>query len=282
MSGVEVAQGAKNIFVENAEPLGLIHLVSVFVVIGTAIAGRHIVEAISWGLISAVVFNVVLGLAPVSDMLVFRAPSDAPIVDSVAWLPIVEIAESADTVGMGGSIYNGALGFFPLIVLTLLIVAGARIMIRGGAFEAMQDWLLERVATSVRRAETTMVIGTALVNATITINTAAEIAIAPYIARIGQRFNINGYRRANILDANTSALGYIFPWGGGVLAGYSALITLPSQYDWFTQEMIANPAQVFPFVFHGWLLFGVFLVAALTGFGLEYTTDRTSEEVARV
>ena len=54
-----------------------------------------------------------------------------------------------------------------------------------------------------------MVLGTAAINGMITINTAAEIAIAPYIARIGEKFNINGYRRANILDANTSALGYI-------------------------------------------------------------------------
>jgi len=164
----------------------------------------------------------------------------------------------------------------------LLIVAAAQVMIRGGGFEALQDWLLESVATSVRRAETSMVLGTAIVNAMITINTAAEIAIAPYIARLGERFNINGYRRANILDANTSALGYIFPWSGGLLVGYATLTELPGQYEWFTQAMVVNPADVFPYVFHGWLLVGVFLLSALTGFGLEYTTDREAEEVARV
>ena len=127
-----------------------------------------------------------------------------------------------------------------------------------------------------------MVGGTGLVNAMITINTAAEIAIAPYIARIGERFNINGYRRANILDANSSALGYIFPWSGGVLVGFAELQTLPGQFEWFTQAMIVNPVQVFPFVFHGWLLFFVFLVSAATGFGLEYVFDREAAGVARV
>jgi Na+/H+ antiporter NhaC len=116
----------------------------------------------------------------------------------------------------------------------------------------------------------------------ITINTAAEIAIGPYIARLGERFNINGYRRANILDANTAALGYIFPWSGGVLVGYAVIRQLPGEYDWFTQAMVVNPADVFLFVFHGWVLVAIFLVAALTGFGLEYTSDRESEEVARV
>jgi len=46
--------------------------------------------------------------------------------------------------------------------------------------------------------------------------------------------------------------------------------------------MIVSPVEVWPFVFHGWLLVAVFVVAALTGFGREYTTDRRAAEVARV
>jgi Na+/H+ antiporter NhaC len=286
-SPFEVGQGAQSLFVENSNPVGLVHLLSVAVVIGTAVAGRHIVEAISWGIIVAFALNVSLALfglggAPVTDMLVFSTPQGAGISESLAFLPFVEILGPDASAAVGGSLYTGASGFFPLIILILLIVAGAQIMIRGGGFEAIQDLLLERFATSLRRAELTMVGGTGLVNAMITINTAAEIAIAPYIARLGERFNINGYRRANILDANTAALGYIFPWSGGVLVGFAAMQGLPSQFEWFTQEMIVNPVEVWPFVFHGWLLVAVFVVAALTGFGREYTTDRRVAEVARV
>jgi Na+/H+ antiporter NhaC len=284
MSGVEIAESA-NVLAEQARPLGLVHLASIGIVILTAIRGRHIVEAISWGIVVAAVSNLALGLASVADMVVFRAPDTVAIADSLSFLPfLTTVPAGSGEVGVGGSIYNGAQGFFPLIVLTLLIVAGARIMIRGGGFEAIQNWLLERVATNVRRAETTMVFGTAMVNAMITINTAAEIAIAPYVARIGERFNVNGYRRANILDANTSALGYIFPWAGGVLVGHAEMKSLVGAegFDWFTREMVVNPVDVWPFVFHGWFLFGVFVISALTGFGLEYTSDRESEEVARV
>lgn len=277
--------GQQQILGQNSEPTGLLHLVSMFVVIGTAVAGRHIIEAISWGIIVAFVFNVVFGLASVSDMIVFQAPQNVGFAQTLEATPVVgafvELVPSADA-AVGGSIYTGAEGFFPLIVLVLLIIAGAQVMIRGGGFEAMQDWLLNSVATNVRRAEMSMVLGTAIVNGMITINTAAEIAIAPYIARIGERFNINGYRRANILDANTAALGYIFPWSGGVLVGFAVMQGLPNQYDWFTQQMIVNPVEVWPFVFHGWLLVGVFIVAAMTGFGREYTSDREAQEVARV
>ena len=265
--------------------LGLVHLLSIGVVIVTAVSGRHIIEAISWGLIVSVTLNLALGLSDASAMLAFRASQASDLVQTIDALPVVGalvVPVEPGNTAVAGSLYSGAAGFFPLIVLVLLIVAGAQVMQRGGGFEAILEFLLESVATTVRRAETTMVLGTALVNAMITINTAAEIAIAPYIRTLGRRFNINGYRRANILDANTSALGYIFPWGGGLLAGYSAMQTLPQEYEWFTQAMVVNPASVWPYVFHGWFLVAVFLFAAWTGYGLEYVSDRQSEEVSRV
>nr|WP_239524372.1 Na+/H+ antiporter NhaC family protein [Halogeometricum borinquense] len=281
MAGIDISQQAQQLFLESSTPAGLAHLLSMAVVIGTAISGRHIIEAVSWGLVVAAVLNLSLGLATVSDMIVFRAPETLGMAQSLAFLPFVELVAPGNT-GVGGSIYTGAKGFFPLVVLVLLIVAASQIMMRGGGFKVIQDWLLDKVATSVRRAELAMVLGTATVNAAITINTAAEIAISPYIARIGEKFNINGYRRANILDANTSAMGYVFPWGGGVLVGFAAIQSLPGQYEWFTQAMVVNPVSVVPYVFHGWFLFAVFVLSAITGFGLEYTHDRSSSEVSRV
>ncbi|WP_435360328.1 Na+/H+ antiporter NhaC family protein [Haloarchaeobius sp. DFWS5] len=283
MSGIDVSATGTSL-ADEANPLGLVHLVSMGVVIVTAIKGRHIIEAVSWGLLTAIVANLALGLSTVSDILVFYAPEQTSLASELTWLPIVQLATEENPVAVGGALYDGAVGFFPLIVLTLLIVAAAEVMIRGGGFAAIQDFLLDKVATTVRRAEVTMVMGTALVNGMITINTAAEIAIAPYIAKVGGRFNLNGYRRANILDANTSALGYIFPWGGGLLAGYGAMTSLveSSQTPWFTQAMVVNPVSVWPYVFHGWFLVGVFVFAAWTGYGREYVHDRESSEVSRV
>ncbi|RDI70575.1 Na+/H+ antiporter NhaC family protein [Halopelagius longus] len=265
--------------------LGLVHLLSIAVVIVTAVQGRHIIEAVSWGLLISVALNLLLGLATPAEMVAFEASRASGLVQTMDAIPVVGafvVPVEPGNTAVSGSLYTGASDFFPLIVLVLLIVAGAEVMQVGGAFEAIQTFLLERVATTVRRAETTMVLGTALVNAMITINTAAEIAIAPYIKTLGRRFNINGYRRANILDANTSALGYIFPWGGGLLAGYTSMTGLPEQYEWFTQSMLVNPASVWPYVFHGWFLVAVFLFAAWTGYGREYVSDRESKEVSRV
>ncbi|WP_247003356.1 Na+/H+ antiporter NhaC family protein [Halosolutus gelatinilyticus] len=282
LPGLDIGGNAREILLAQSEPLGLVHLLSMGAVIVMAVAGRHIVEAISWGIVVAVAANLLFGLASASDIVVFGAPSDAPAADALAALPIVEIVGDGTDPFVGGSIVEGAAGFFPLSILVLFIIAAAQIMIRGGAFQAILDWSIDTLATNVRNAELTMVGSAALINATITINTAAEVAIGPYISKIGERFNINGYRRANILDAQTAALGYIFPWSGGVLVGYSTMQELPGTYDWFEQSMVVNPIEVVPFVFHGWLLVAVFVLAAITGFGREYLIDRESEEVARV
>ncbi|NKE38047.1 Na+/H+ antiporter NhaC family protein [Natronococcus sp. JC468] len=282
MGGLGIGGNARQILIAESEPIGLIHLLSMGVVIGTAVAGRHIVEAISWGIVVAAVSGLALGLLSLGDIVMFNAPTDAPLGESLEFLPILTVVEDPDAVGVGGSLINGAAGFFELAILVLLIIAAAQIMIRGGAFQAILDWSIDNLATNVRNAELTMVGSAALINAVITINTAAEVAIGPYISKIGERFNLNGYRRANILDGQTAALGYIFPWSGGVLAGYSAMQELPGEYDWFTADMLVTPIDVVPFVFQGWLLVAVFVIAALTGFGREYIIDRESEEVARV
>ena len=264
---------------EQSDPLGLVHLLSMFVVIGAAIAGRHIVEAISWGIVVAIALNLVFNLSSAGDIVQFTAPESAPLADVVGEIAIIEIVETADQATVSGSLYDGIVGFVDLSVLVLLIVAGAQIMMRGGAFRAILDFTYDKLATTVRRAELTMVGTAALINSAITINTAAEIAIGPYISRVGERFNLNSYRRANILDAQTAALGYIFPWSGGVLVGFEAMSSLPDDFDWFPAEAVVNPIEVVPFVFQGWLLLAVFIIAAITGFGREYITDRESEDV---
>ena len=207
-------------------------------------------------------------------MIVFKIPKSLSYGQSLTVLPFVQTASSPS---VGGSLYSGATGFFPVIVLMLLILSAAQIMTRGGAFKALLDWSLDRVINSVRGAELVMVIATMTINSVFTINTASEIAIAPYLANIGERFNIHSYRRANILDGATSGIAYLFPWSGAVLGGIAVMQSqVVPKYDWFTPSMVVNPTSVFPVVFHCLLLLVVFLVSAWTGFGREYVIDRAA------
>jgi Na+/H+ antiporter NhaC len=137
----------------------------------------------------------------------------------------------------------------------------------GGAMDAIVDGLAKMSGKSVARAEVSMWSIIFSLNVFITINTAAEITAAPVISQLGKRFKLHPYRRANFLDAVSSALGYIFPWGGGVLIGYQTIRNLQDTYEFITP---VSPTDVWPFVLHGWFLALVMLIAAITGFGRRF------------
>jgi Na+/H+ antiporter NhaC len=236
---------AAELLATSASPNGLLLLVPFALVIFLALKRNHILVALTWGIVTAVVMELALGLAAPADILYFEPATDT----------------------VGGALVDGIAGYVGLSILILLIVAGGHLMRLGGALDALIGGLQRFARESVARAETAMWSLVFSLNAFITINTAAEIAAAPVISRLGKRFKLHPYRRANMLDAVTSAIGYIFPWGGGVLIGYQTIRTLESQYD-FVQAV--PPTDVWKFVLHGWFLAAVMLIAAITGFGRTY------------
>ncbi len=243
-SSVNAAQ-AQQMFAETASPKGLILLIPFALVIGLALRGFHILVTLTWGIITAIG----LGLA-------FNLLSGSQV-----------ISIDSEAGRMGGALVTGIAGYLSMAILILMIVAGGHIMKVGGALEAIINKLAGFAGRSVARAETAMWSIVFSLNVFITINTAAEITAAPIVSHLGKRFKIHPYRRANMLDAVTSAVGYIFPWGGGVLIGYQTIRNLGETYDFIT---VVAPTEVWPFVLHGWFLAIVMLVAAITGFGRMY------------
>lgn len=243
---------AAELLVGAAGPRGLLLLAPFALVIFLALVGHHILVALTWGIVTAIAVELAFGLA---------APEAILFLDAEAGI-------------VGGALVDGIAGYVGLSILILLIVAGGHIMRAGGALDALIDGLKAFARDSVARAETAMWSIVFSLNAFITINTAAEIAAAPVIARLGKRFRLHPYRRANMLDAVTSAIGYIFPWGGGVLIGYQTIRTLESQYE-FVEAV--TPTDVWMYVLHGWFLAAVMLIAAITGFGRTYEAADGSE-----
>ncbi|SFB32586.1 Na+/H+ antiporter NhaC [Lentibacillus halodurans] len=243
---VQVDQAAVNSVIESVNASGLMMLVPFALVLILALSGQHLLTSLTWGIISAIPIILLLNLGTFGDILSFNPDSDA----------VVE-----------GALVEGLTGYFNMAILILLIVAAAHLLKLGGTMEAITKGLVKWIKHSVRKAEVSIWAIVALLNSSITINTAAEIAAAPFVKEIGSKYKIHRYRMANMLDAVTSALGYIFPWGAPVLLGWSTIQTMQGQYDWLP---IVEPTAVFPFVFQGWFLFIIMLIAALTGWGLRY------------
>ncbi|MDX8044457.1 Na+/H+ antiporter NhaC family protein [Gracilibacillus sp. S3-1-1] len=228
------------------DPTGLLMLIPFAVVLFLAISGQHIITSLTWGILISIVMFLVLPVGSFSDVIQFNPDSEN----------MVE-----------GALINGITGYITMAVLILLIVASAHLLRLGGTMQVITDTLMKWIKNSVRRAELSIWAIVSLLNSAITINVAAEIAAAPFVKEIGEKYKIHSYRRANMLDALTSALGYIFPWGAPVLLGWSTISMMQETYEWLP---VVSPTAVFPFVFQGWFLVIVMLVAALTGWGIRY------------
>lgn len=225
-------------------PKGLILLIPFALVIFLAMRGQHLISTLTWGILSAVAIMLVSGLS---------APGD-----------IVYFEEGA----VKGPVIDGIMGYGNMAILVLLILAASHLMKLGGTMEALMAFFLRIIKGITRRAELTIWSIVSTLNVFITINTAAEIAAAPLVKEIGKTYKIHRYRRANMLDAVSSALGYIFPWSGAVLLAWSTVEQLrDTGYGWLAS---VAPTAVFPYVFHGWFLLLVMLIAAWTGWGLRY------------
>ncbi|MFC4388623.1 Na+/H+ antiporter NhaC family protein [Gracilibacillus marinus] len=227
-------------------PMGLVMLIPFIMVLILALSGHHIITSLTWGIIVAVITIVIFPVGSLNDIIRFN-PDSSNIIE--------------------GALINGITGYINMAILILLIVACAHLLRLGGTMDAITTILVKWIKDSVKRAEIAIWSIVALLNSAITINTAAEIAAAPFVREIGEKYKIHSYRRANMLDAVTSALGYIFPWGAPVLLGWSTISMMKETYEWLP---VVSPTSVFPFVFQGWFLVIVMLIAALTSWGIRY------------
>ncbi|MCF7936740.1 MAG: hypothetical protein K9L28_10415 [Synergistales bacterium] len=244
-NGADVAAGGAAAE-QVGQPGGLVLLIPFAIVLIVAFMGHHLITSLSWGIVSAIILIPIFGLGSIGDIIRFN----------------MEAGE------VQGALADGILGYVSMAVLILLIVAAGHLISLGGTMSMFRHFVAEKVQGIVRRAEIAIWGLVGILNALITINTAAEILAAPFVKDIGEDMNLHAYRRANFLDSMTSALGYIFPWAGGTLLGITTIQSLTEKYDYISA---VNPIQVVPFVFHGWFLVIVMFIAAYTGFGRRYT-----------
>ena len=249
--GVDVGNAALTNLLASTDAAGLAMLVPFVLVLVLALTGHHLITSLTWGMVSAVPTMMVAHTGTFADVFAFNPDSDQVV---------------------SGALVSGVQGYMNMAILILLIVAAAHLLRAGGTMAAITRRLMVWIGDSVKRAEFSNWLIVAVLNSAITINTAAEIAAAPFVREIGERYGIHRYRRANMLDAVTSALGYIFPWGAPILLGWATLQSMQTQYDWLP---VVAPTSVFPFVFQGWFLLLIMLFAALTSWGLTY--EKTAE-----
>ena len=218
------------------KPVSLLMLVIPVVIITLCLKRKHLVVALSWGIVAGAVVGLLSGLYSVSDFLAF------PGGFAVEGLVISAITGTTGTVCM-------LIGVFALI----------GVMEASGMFESVGS-LLNRFAKSKRSAEATIVLSAGILSMITGVISVAIVALGDLVNEIGEKNGVNPCRRANLLDCTGCVFCFLSPW--------TVHCVIPAQQSaQFGENFAVAPASI-PFVnFYSICMLIILITAILTGYG---------------
>lgn len=231
------------------QAVGLLQFISLGIVIAAALAGRHLIEALTWGNLSAMIIGVGIGAFQVSDIL--RMPAE----------------RGGDT----GLIQEGIASVVTPIIFVMIILALLQIIINTGLMDDFIEWATSFVADNIRSGELSTIAIAILASIPLAANVPAILLSADYGQEIADRYNIHRARAANLIDCSVCTLFYMLPWHNAVIVWYAMVTEASQEYG-----LPAPPITSAFTNWYAWALLGVLIVAAVTGWNRSYADESIS------
>ena len=236
-------------------PTALLFLLVPVVVVVFCLLQRHLLEALSYGIVTGVLLGLVTGTITFSDIISVPEPLSA-----------------------GGLIMEGIEGAVPTILLVMLLFAQIHLLEKGGCIDMMIQ-SMDRFIVGPRSAEGAIVSICILLNVATGLNTAAIVGTGPLAKRLGEEYQLHGYRTANLLICSGGTLNYLMPYMVPVVcAAMMTAVDLPGAVPVSTLEIVTH--QFYPI-----LLLVMTIFAIVSGYGRTLLPDsrafRESERAVR-
>ena len=226
------------------DPSGVFMLLALVVVVVAALRGRHIIESLIYGNVSAAIVGICIGNIKFSD--IFSIPEKSG--------------------GSTGLIQAGVDSVVGAIIFAILILAVTQILVDCGVMRRILNFAHEKMVHTVRQAELFIIGSTVLASIPISANAPAELLVGPSLVRpMGERFNLAPARRANLMDCAVCTIFFILPWHIAVAAWYGALVSAAQAWN-IPVPSIAT-ALINPY---SWTLLAVIIFSAITGWNRRY------------
>ncbi len=219
-----------------AKPVSLVMLVVPVVIITLCLMRKHLITALSWGILAGIVAGLLFGIYTVDNLISF------PGGFAVSGTIIEAITGTAGTVAM-------------LIAVFALI----GVLECSGLFEDVGA-LLSRLAKEERSTEATIVLSVGILSMITGVISVAIVALGDLVNEIGEKAGVNRYRRANLMDCTGCVFCFLAPW--------TVHCVIPAQQSaQFGEGFAVAPASI-PFVNYYSICMLVMLVTAVaTGYG---------------
>ncbi|MDE6847168.1 MAG: hypothetical protein K2J99_15580 [Lachnospiraceae bacterium] len=217
-------------------PVSLIMLVVPVVIIVLCMMRKHLITALSWGILTGIAAGLISGIYTVADLVAF------PGGFSVSGAIIEAITGTAGTMAM-------LIGVFSLL----------GVLERSGFFEDVGA-LLARLAKKERSTEATIVLSVGILSMITGVISVAIVALGDLINEIGEKAGVNKYRRANLMDCTGCVFCFLAPWT--VHCVIPAQLTAP-----FGEGYAVAPGSV-PFVnYYSLCMLVILIIAVVIGYG---------------
>lgn len=230
----------------NLNPSGIFMLIALAVVVVSALSGRHIIESLVYGNVSAAAIGIAIGNIRLTD--IFTIP----------------LKKGAST----GLIQSGIDGVVGAIIFAILILAVTQILVECGIMGRILSFAQKTVISTVRQAELFIVGVTILASIPISANAPAELLVGPSLVRpIGEKFNLAAARRANLMDCAVCTIFFTLPWHIVVAAWYGALYSAAEVY-----QIPAPPISSALYNPYSWALLAALLFSAYSGWNRTFAS----------
>jgi Na+/H+ antiporter NhaC len=227
-------------------PVGMLMLISFAVVIISALCGRHLIESLIYGNVSAIVTGLAIGQIRLNEL--FRIPGVR--------------GESTGIIQDGINSVTGA------IIFALLMLGIAQVLIESGVLAKILKTLEQSIVKTVKQAELFIILSTVTASIPIASNAAAELLVGPSLVKsLGGKFNLAPARKANLMDCAVCSIFYTLPWHIAVVVWYGALQSAADSF-----QLPGLPISISLLNPYSWALLVVLVVSALTGWNRQFIT----------
>lgn len=217
-------------------PNSLIMLVVPVVIIVLCMMRKHLITALSWGILAGIAAGLITGIYTLEDLIAF------PGGFSVSGAIIEAITGTAGTMAM-------LIGVFSLL----------GVLECGGFFEDVGA-LLARLAKKERSTEATIVLSVGLLSMVTGVISVAIVALGDLINEIGERAGVNRYRRANLMDCTGCVFCFLAPW--------TVHCVIPAQLSAPFGDGYAVAPGTVPFVnYYSLCMLVILIIAVVMGYG---------------
>lgn len=220
----------------SANPLSLVMLVVPVIIIVSCLMKKHLIAALSYGIIGGVLAGMAAGIYGLSDLIAFPGGF-----------------------AVKGLIIEAITGTIGTIAMLIAIFALLGVMERSGIFEDIGS-LLNRFAKGRRSTEATIVLSTGILSMLTGVISVAIVALGDLVCEIGEKAGVDPYRRANLLDCTGCVFCFLAPW--------TVHSVIPAQQSaQFGEAFAVAPASVPLVNYYSICMLVILVFAVVTGYG---------------